>query len=272
VYDGFGRRQTATRDGTTASFLYDVWDVVQEQQGGNPSADLILGLGVDERLSRSGAIFLTDALGSTAALVNSGVVQTSYGYDPYGVAQVTGISSDNSFQYTGRENDGTGLLNYRNRYYNPSWGRFISEDPIGLAGGDVNLHRYASNNPIQLRDPSGLLFTAETPPGIGPDPGPTPPSGPSPVDSGGGTGPEPAPYGYGPPASGPSPTPSGSPPGSGPQVAQASPSRTAQPGPPCSGPNSDCSGGTRGTFPDPTQPGRFLCIDCFIKTFGEKPK
>jgi len=29
-------------------------------------------------------------------------VQTSYGYDPYGVAQVTGTASDNPFQYTGR--------------------------------------------------------------------------------------------------------------------------------------------------------------------------
>jgi RHS repeat-associated protein len=32
------------------------------------------------------------------------------------------------------ENDGSGLLNHRNRYYNPTWGRFISEGPIGLAG------------------------------------------------------------------------------------------------------------------------------------------
>jgi RHS repeat-associated protein len=46
-------------------------------------------------------------------------------------------------------------------------------------------------------------------------------------------------------------------------------------GPPCSGKNSDCKSttdeGTRGTFPDPTQPGCFLCLDCYLKTFGEKP-
>ena len=35
AYDGFGRRQTATRGGTTTSFLYDSWDVAQEQQGGS---------------------------------------------------------------------------------------------------------------------------------------------------------------------------------------------------------------------------------------------
>ncbi|SED85827.1 RHS repeat-associated core domain-containing protein [Rhizobiales bacterium GAS191] len=61
---------------------------------------------------------------------------------------------DNPFQYTGRENDGTGLLNCRARYYNPAWGRFVSEDPIGLRGG-INVYAYANSNPVQLRDPSG---------------------------------------------------------------------------------------------------------------------
>ena len=39
----------------------------------------------------------------------------------------------NPFQYTGRENDATGLYYYRARYYSPTLRRFISEDPLGLA-------------------------------------------------------------------------------------------------------------------------------------------
>jgi RHS repeat-associated protein len=140
AYDGLGRRQTATRGGTATSFLYDGWDVAQEQQGGTPHADLLIGLGLDERFARGGATFLTDALGFTVALASSGVVQTNYGYDPYGVSQATGAASDNSFQFTGRENDGTGLLHYRNRYYSPPWGRFVSEDPIGLRNQGPNLY------------------------------------------------------------------------------------------------------------------------------------
>jgi uncharacterized protein RhaS with RHS repeats len=35
-------------------------------------------------------------------------------------------------------------------------GRFISRDPIGFAGGDVNLYRYVQNNPINWIDPDGL--------------------------------------------------------------------------------------------------------------------
>src|SRR5207253_3255793 len=55
------------------------------------------------------------------------------------------------------EDDSTGLLHYRARYYNPAWARFVSEDTIGLAGGDINLYRYVANNPVQGRDPSGNI-------------------------------------------------------------------------------------------------------------------
>jgi len=57
---------------------------------------------------------------------------------------------------TGRENDGTGLYYYRARYYSPTLQRFISEDPIGFAGGDVNFYAYVGNNPIRYIDPRGL--------------------------------------------------------------------------------------------------------------------
>jgi RHS repeat-associated protein len=153
VYDAFGRRQTATRGGIATSFLYDDWDVAQEQQGGSPSADLLIGLGIDERFARGGKTFLTDALGSTLALASAGTVSTSYGYDAFGVAQVTGTASDNPFQYTGRENDGTGLLHYRNRYNSPTWGRFISEDLLGLSAGSMCM-------PMPITIPSNLMTQA----------------------------------------------------------------------------------------------------------------
>ncbi|MBI3579686.1 MAG: hypothetical protein HY089_09790 [Ignavibacteriales bacterium] len=97
----------------------------------------------------------TDALGSVFALTNaSGVTTASYTYDPFGNTTQTGVSS-NPFQYTGREQDGTGLLYYRARYYSPSLQRFISEDPIQLVGG-INFYRYAENNPLLFKDPLGL--------------------------------------------------------------------------------------------------------------------
>jgi hypothetical protein len=65
----------------------------QEQQTGSPSADRVLGLGIDERFSRNGATLLTEALGSTVAPASAGGLQTSYGYDPYGASQVAGTAS-----------------------------------------------------------------------------------------------------------------------------------------------------------------------------------
>jgi RHS repeat-associated protein len=97
-------------------------------------------------------------LGSTLALADtSGVVATSYAYTPYGVTTTTGAASTNAVQYTGRENDANGLYYYRARYYNPTTGRFISEDPLGLAAG-INLYAYAADDPVDLNDPSGMIL------------------------------------------------------------------------------------------------------------------
>lgn len=67
-----------------------------------------------------------------------------------------GPDGGNSLQYTGRENDGTGLYYYRARYYDPVLNRFVSEDPIGLQA-DLNVYAYVSGNPISFVDPDGLL-------------------------------------------------------------------------------------------------------------------
>ena len=58
----------------------------------------------------------------------------------------------------------TGLQYNRARYYDPTTGRWTTEDPIGFAGGDTNLYRYAGNNPTNRADPSGtrtIYFIAD---------------------------------------------------------------------------------------------------------------
>jgi RHS repeat-associated protein len=67
--------------------------------------------------------------------------------------------------------DPTGPRNYyRARYYDPKIGRFISEDPIGFDGGDVNLYAYVWNNPTNFVDPEGLAGSRggpwHPPPGV----------------------------------------------------------------------------------------------------------
>jgi RHS repeat-associated protein len=68
----------------------------------------------------------------------------------------------NPFGFTARERDAeSGLMFYRARYYDPKLGRFISQDPIGFDGGDLNLYRYVFNDPANLTDPSGEIALAE---------------------------------------------------------------------------------------------------------------
>jgi len=66
------------------------------------------------------------------------------------------------------------------RYYNPTLQRFISEDPIGFNGGDVNLYAYVWNSPTNFLDPVGefgwprhvqITNDALALAGLSPDPG-----------------------------------------------------------------------------------------------------
>ncbi|CAE6753069.1 RHS repeat-associated core domain-containing protein [Paraburkholderia haematera] len=100
---------------------------------------------------------LRDANNNVIALTDANQQsQTQYRFEPYGATTQTGVADPNPQQFTGRENDGTGLYYYRNRYYNPSIGRFISEDPIGYASGQTNAYAYVNGNPVQFNDPFGL--------------------------------------------------------------------------------------------------------------------
>jgi RHS repeat-associated protein len=147
--------------GVTTNFVYDGLNPVQEKNGATVTANLLTGLGIDQVFTRTDGTgtreFFTDGLGSTVALANtSGAVQTSYTYEPFGGTTQTGSANTNSYKYTGREDDGTGLYYYRARYYSPRLQRFVSEDPIGFGGRDANLYRYVGGDPVSSRDPSGL--------------------------------------------------------------------------------------------------------------------
>lgn len=85
----------------------------------------------------------------------SGAIAEQTSYDSFGNA-TNNLST--RYQFTGREYDNfTNLHYYRARFYDSNLGRFISEDPIGFAGRDINLYGYVWNNPLTFRDPSGKV-------------------------------------------------------------------------------------------------------------------
>jgi RHS repeat-associated protein len=163
-YDALGRRvQRAPASGVSAKFVYDGQDVVRDLNSDGSTVDYLNGPGIDNKIRQSSTsghktttlYYLTDHLGSTTALTNArGRVVEQIGYDSFGNSAG---SANTRYGFTGRERDSlTGLVDYRARSYDPQVGRFISEDPIGFAGGDVNFYAYVGNNSVGFKDPTGL--------------------------------------------------------------------------------------------------------------------
>lgn len=160
AYDPLGRRIQRTVNGVSTAYLYDGNQAIGEVRAGQTTM-LLTGLAIDEAIARyapSGRLTqLTDQLGSVIRQINeAGQTQGMTSYSPYGEASTSGDDLGNSTEYTGRENDGTGLYFYRARYYDPVLKRWVSEDPIGVTGG-VNRYAYVNGNPASAIDPTGLL-------------------------------------------------------------------------------------------------------------------
>jgi hypothetical protein len=106
TYDALGRRQSLASGGVAVARLHDGVDPVQQQAGGSVQANLLTGLGIDERFARTGgpttSTLLTDMLGSTVALADStGAITTYYGYDAYGTTTSSGAANDNPINSRG---------------------------------------------------------------------------------------------------------------------------------------------------------------------------
>lgn len=162
-YDGLGRRIEKNVNGAITRYVYDGPNILLEYDGSNTLvARYGYGGDIDQPLhmERGGNSFYyhADHLGSIRKLSDgSGLVVNSYEYDSYGRLETSVEGVANPFTYTARESDAeSGLYYNRARYYEPQSGRFVSEDPIGFTGGNVNLYAYVSNNPIDFTDPLGL--------------------------------------------------------------------------------------------------------------------
>jgi RHS repeat-associated protein len=102
----------------------------------------------DQRSERGD--YPTDGLGSTVALTGTtGSLQVEYSYGPYGSISITGATTSNIYNYMGCETEEFGIHYYRARYYNPSTGKFLSEDQLEFRAG-MNLSAYTRKNPVAV--------------------------------------------------------------------------------------------------------------------------
>src|SRR2546425_1210705 len=158
TYDPLGRRVSKTQDGVGERYVYAGADLVGVlDDAGTTVKAFTFGAGVDRPLIMRQAggdqFFQTNHLGSGMAAASAAAVTASYQYDPDGATTEIG-DTPKPFRYTASEQDAPGLYYYRKRYYDPNLQRFLSEDPVGVAGS-VNAYSYAEANPISLTDPTG---------------------------------------------------------------------------------------------------------------------
>jgi RHS repeat-associated protein len=164
LYDPSGRRVEKVAGGKTYRYAYSGMDILREtvtDGSGTTTYRYIHGPGIDEPLARenvtAGTVeyYHADGLGSIVATTNqAGTIVSTRQYDAWGNLEIG--ASDPGYAFGGYHWDPEiGLYYVRARYLDPKLGRFISEDPIGFAGG-LNLYAYAANRPTYYVDPFGL--------------------------------------------------------------------------------------------------------------------
>jgi RHS repeat-associated protein len=173
VYDFGGNLISQTDSGPTLNLtqnfvLDDLTNVAYINRSNGDSLSVLAGRDIDTHFAvvhASGQVEygLTDAQNSTIATVDqTGKLVSSFSYEPYGK---TAASSTYPFQFTGRVQSAANLYYFRARYYSPCVGRFITEDPLGFAGGSTLRYEYAANSPFNKVDPRGLQNVRPRPSG-----------------------------------------------------------------------------------------------------------
>ncbi len=184
AWDPMGRLAEVVRpDGVHASYRYDTWgDRVEKTVGGVTtrfyrSGWLFLELDAQDQLLRTtmfagdGTTPLWVTQGSTVAFVHvdhlgTPIMLTTLDdqmvwharYAPWGQAEVLVGGFDQPWRFPGQYYDAeTGLHYNRQRYYDPTLGRYLSPDPIGHRGG-WNTGAYVAGDSVNLADPTGQFY------------------------------------------------------------------------------------------------------------------
>lgn len=168
-YDGSGNRRAKTVNGIDTRYVLSILGMSQVLMETNSSnavqnyyvygpTGLLYSVKAD---NTTYSYFHYDYRGSTTAITNEAQnITHSYSYDPFGKVLAKTEADANPFQYVGQQGvqyESPMLTFMRARYYDPTTGRFVSEDPIWA----LNLYPYADNNPVMNIDADG--FSAISP-------------------------------------------------------------------------------------------------------------
>jgi RHS repeat-associated protein len=164
-YNVLGQRISKTAGTTVTHYTYGLNGQLLSETTGAVTTDYLYFNGQPLALVRQGGMYYihTDHLGTPRAVTNTYQnVVWRWDSDPFGMSTANedpdgdGVEFTLNLRFPGQYYDiETGLHYNYFRYYDPSTGRYITSDPIGLQGG-LNTYGYVGGNPINAMDPLGL--------------------------------------------------------------------------------------------------------------------
>jgi RHS repeat-associated protein len=170
--DALGRIVSETDTATSASTRY-AYDGLHRTFRRSPNGDVDVtldGFGLDDHIvtilpSHARRYYHQDRLGSVYLVTNeTGSPLERVRYTAYGEPTILNPANQivpttqigNRFGFQGQQHDwATTLVDMRARTYRPTWGRFLTLDPMELAAGP-NLYAFANSSPQSYTDPLGL--------------------------------------------------------------------------------------------------------------------
>jgi RHS repeat-associated protein len=166
-YDPFGRRLWKDVGGTRTYFFYSDEGLIGEYDASGNEIKTY-GYKPDStwttdplwlKQDRQYYFYQNDHLGTPQKLVGvNGAVVWSATYNAFGRAKIDPLLTvANNLRFPGQYYDQETGLHYNwHRYYDPEIGRYLTADPIGFNGGDLNVYGYVRNNPVNGEDIDGL--------------------------------------------------------------------------------------------------------------------
>jgi RHS repeat-associated protein/uncharacterized repeat protein (TIGR01451 family) len=156
-YDPFGRRVASVDPGGETRYAWNSFSVhsaygSQNQLQASYVPGPTFGAALEQTAASTTSYYLADGQNNPTAVTDgSGQVVGTYAFNSFGVPQA-GNAPSNRYSFGGYQLDSASGLYYAGaRYYDPTTGRFLSDDPQP----SVNPYPYADNDPVDLVDPLG---------------------------------------------------------------------------------------------------------------------
>jgi RHS repeat-associated protein len=171
TYNGDGMRFSRTDANGTNSFAWN-GKVLDAQLGAGNTVSTWYTQGMGEygdiistrdTVAGASSLQLYDASGNVNQTTDAGAnITATLSYDAFGNVTDNSGPANPTVAWQGKQGyqfeQPLGLQYVRQRWYDPATRQFISQDPLGFADGDVNLFRYAGNNPVNANDPGGTAL------------------------------------------------------------------------------------------------------------------